>query len=66
MKRVEEASEASARLPCLAPGTATSIRCIAPPANDGGSSVVSAASSRWPTGRVGVPQSRAGAASGRP
>ena len=62
MKRVEEASDASARSPCRAPGTATSTRCTAPAASDGRSSEVSTANSRWPTGRVGVPQSRAGAA----
>ena len=66
MKRVEEASEASARSPCRAPGTATSTRCTAPAASYGRSSVVSTANSRWPTGSVGVPQSRAGAASGSP
>ena len=53
MKRVEEASDASARSPCRAPGTVTSTRCTAPAASFGRSSVVSTANSRWPTGRVG-------------
>ena len=65
-KRVEKASEASARPPCLVPGTVTSTRCTAPAASDGRSSGASAANSRCPTGSVGVPQSRAGAASGSP
>ena len=64
-KRVDEASDASARSPCRAAGTTTSTRCTAPEAKFGRSSVVSTANSRWPTGRVGVPQSSAGATSAR-
>ena len=62
MKRVDEASEASARSPYRAPGTVTSTRCTAPGASDGRSSGTSTTNSRWPTGRVGAPQWSAGAA----
>jgi hypothetical protein len=66
MKRVEEASDASARSPCRAPGTVMFTRCTALAPRFGKSCGISTVNSRWPTGRVGVPQSRAGAASGRP
>ena len=66
MKRVEEASEASARSPCRAPGTvdvdqvhrAGGQRRQVERGLDGELALA--------TGRVGVPQSRAGAASGSP
>ena len=48
------------------PVTATPSRLVAPGANEGRFQDTSAANSRWPTGRAGVPQSSAGAASGRP
>lgn len=66
MKRVEDASDASAMSPCLAPASVTSNKCAAPPATDGRSSGVSMTNSRWPTGSVGVPQSSAGAVYGSP
>ena len=59
-------SAAVARSPCRAPLTVTSSKLVAPGAKFGRSQATSAANSRCPTGRVGVPQSKAGAASGSP
>jgi hypothetical protein len=59
MKRVEEASAAPARSRCWHPVTVTSSRLVPPGAKLGRSQETSAANSRWPTRRVGVPQSAA-------
>ena len=64
--KLEEASAVSARSPCRQPVTTISSRLVAPGASEGKSQETSATNSRWPAGRVDVPQSNDGAASGRP
>jgi len=55
MKRVDEACAACAMSPCRAPRPLTSSRLVSPGARFGRSQATSAASSRCPTGRAGVP-----------
>lgn len=66
MKRVDDTSAAQATSVWRAPLTVTSGSLVAPGVSDGKSHATSAANSHSPTGRTGVPQSNAGAASGVP